>query len=110
MLPPTSVTPHRSTRQRSAQNRLGYDGHQGRRYIVEPSAWHFPECGLLPPPLALKATPSDPDTLSYDKAMADTSQNVLKWMEAARKGIASLEKNGTWIEVDMSKAKARYFR
>jgi hypothetical protein len=56
----------------------------------------FPECGLLPPPLALKVTPSDPDTLFYESAMLDTPQkNIARWMEAAAKEIASLEKNGT---------------
>ena len=105
--PTRNHTPRRSTRQRNAPSRLGYDGQQGRGYIVEPSAWIFPECGLLPPPLALKASPSDPDTLSYDEAMADTPSNVLKWMEAALKEVISLEKNGTWIEVDSETAKSR---
>ena len=49
---------------------------------------------------------SDPDSLSYDEAMADTD-NVERWMEAARKEIASLEKNGTWLEVNASEAKSR---
>jgi len=104
---PKPHSPRRSTRNRSAPTRLGYDGKQGSGYFVEPSAWIFPECGLLPPPLALKVTPSDPDTLSFDAAMSDTPQNVSKWMEAAAKEIASLEKNGTWFEVDMSVAKTR---
>lgn len=105
--PPQEHQPRRSTRQRVAPTRLGYDGHQGRGYFADPSAWVFPECGLLPPPLVLKATPTDPDTLSYDAAMSDTPVNVSKWMEAAAKEIASLEKNGTWIEVDISTAKTR---
>ena len=104
---PKSHSPRRSGRNRSAPNRLGYDGKQGAGYFVEPSAWIFPECGLLPPPLALKVAPSDPDTLSYEAAMSDTPQNVVRWMEAAAKEIASLEKNGTWFEVDMSVAKTR---
>ena len=104
---PPIPQPRRSTRDRIAPTRLGYDGNQGRGYYADPSAWIFPECGLLPPPLILKATPSDPDTLSYDEAMSDTVQNIEKWMEAAAKEIASLEKNGTWIEVDVSDAKTR---
>jgi Reverse transcriptase (RNA-dependent DNA polymerase) len=39
--------------------------------------------------------------------MSDSPSNVDKWMEAARKEIASLEKNGTWIEVNSSIAKSR---
>ena len=105
--PPPLHSPRRSTRQRTAPARLGYDGQQGRGYVVEPGAWLFPECGLLPPPLAFKATPSDPDTLTYDEAMSDKASNVTKWMEAARKEIESLEKNGTWIEVDASNAKTK---
>ena len=65
-----------------------------------------PECGLLPPPLAYKASVSNPDSLSYDEAMAIMG-NVERWMEAARKEIASLEKNGTWLEVNASEAKSR---
>ena len=100
-------SPRRSTRQRNAPSRLGYDGQQGRGYLVEPSAWLFPECGLMPPPLAMKATVSDPDTLSYEAAMADSPENIIKWREAARKEIASLEKNGTWIDVEVTNAKTR---
>ena len=62
----------RSTRQRNAPSRLGYGGDQGRGYIAEPSAWIFAENGLLPPPCAYKVATTDPDTLTYDQAMADT--------------------------------------
>jgi hypothetical protein len=55
----------------------------------------------------LKVTPSDPDTLSYEAAMSDNPQNISRWMEAAAKEIASLEKNGMRFEVDMSVAKTR---
>lgn len=105
--PPKPQQPRRSTRQRTAPSRLGYDGLQGRGYFADPQAWLFQECGLPSPPLVLKATPSDPDTLSYDEAMSDTASNVVKWMEAAAKEIMSLEKNGTWIEVETSTAKTR---
>jgi GAG-pre-integrase domain len=104
---PTFPSQRRSTRQRTAPSRLGYDGDQGRGYFAQPSAWIFPECGLLPPPLVYKATPSDPDTLTYDAAMSDKPMDVVKWLEAAAKEIASLEKNGTWIEVDASEARSR---
>ena len=53
---------------------------------------------------AYKAAPSDPDTLSFDEAMRDT-ENINEWMKAAQAEITSLEKNGTWIEVDKSVAK-----
>jgi hypothetical protein len=105
--PPQIHQPRRSKRERVAPTRLGYDGNQRHGYYADPSAWILTECGLLPPPLILKATPSDPDTLSYDEAMLDTPANGIKWMEAAAKEITSLEKNGTWIEVDASTAKTR---
>jgi Reverse transcriptase (RNA-dependent DNA polymerase) len=73
---------------------------------VDPSAWIFQECGFHGPPLAFKASNSDPDTLSYDEAMSD-EPNLSKWMAAAAKEIASLEKNKTWIETDISNAKSR---
>ena len=66
---PILHSPRRSSCQRSAPNRLGYNGQQGRGYLGEPSAWLFPECGLLPPPLAYKASVSDPDSLSYDEGI-----------------------------------------
>jgi hypothetical protein len=70
-----------------------------------PSAWVFAEFGLPSPPLALKVSPSDPDTLSYDKAMSD-STNLDKWMVAAAAEIASLEKNETWTETETANAKS----
>ena len=39
--------------------------------------------------------------------MSDKPIDVVKWAEAAAKEIASLEKNGTWIEVDASEAQSR---
>jgi hypothetical protein len=82
----------RSTRQRNAPSRLGFGGDQGRGYIAEPSAWIFAE--------------TDPDTLTYDQAMADNT-NILEWLTAAAKEITSLERNGTWIEVTMDVAKTK---
>ena len=109
-LPPPAPTiihnPRRSSRQRQAPTRLGYDGNQGLGYFVQPCAWIFTECGLPSPPLALKVSPSDPDTLSYDEAMSDLP-NLSKWMAAAAAEIASLEKNGTWIETQTANAKSR---
>jgi hypothetical protein len=56
-------------------------------------------------PHAFKASKSDPDILSYDKAMADVDREV--WIEAAKKEIKSLEEHGTWTEVDASEAASR---
>ena len=103
---PISYAPRRSGRQRQAPSRLGYDGNQGAGYYIEPSAWIFAEFGLPSPPLALKVSPSDPDTLTYDEAMSDTI-NLDKWMAAAAAEIASLEKNETWTETETANAKSR---
>jgi len=54
---------------------------------------------------AFKASNSDPDTLSYDEAMADCDREL--WIEAAKKEIKSLEDHGTWTEVDISEATNR---
>ena len=64
------------------------------------------ENGLLPPPLMLKAAPSDPDTLSFDEAMSDTA-NIDKWFAAAAKEIESLERNGTWQVVPIEEANSK---
>ena len=103
---PVVASPRRSTRQRSAPQRLGYEGDQGRGYIAQPSAWIFAENGLLPPPCAYKVANADPDTLSYDQAMADTA-NVSEWRAAAAKEIVSLEQNDTWVEVTTAVAKTK---
>jgi hypothetical protein len=101
--PPPYKSPRRSNRQKSAPQRFGYDNTQGHGYVASPSAWIFEENGIVLSPTAFKAAPTDPDTLSFDQAMADTA-NVTKWMEAAAKEIVSLEKNGTWREVDIGEA------
>ena len=104
---PSLVSPNRrSTRQRNAPSRLGFESDQGRGYIAEPSAWIFAENGLLPPPNTYKAAISDPDTLTYDQAMADTA-NASAWRSAAAKEIVSLERNAMWIEVTTDTAKTK---
>ena len=103
---PAPAPPRRSTRQRNAPTRLGYDGEQGLGYYAHPQAWVFLENGLLPPPLMLKAAPSDPDTLSFDEAMSDTA-NIDKWFAAAAKEIESLERNGTWQVVPIEEANSK---
>ena len=54
---------------------------------------------------AFKASNSDPDTLSYDEAMADVDRKL--WIAAAKKEMASLEDNGTWTEVELAEATSR---
>ena len=53
----------------------------------------------------MKASLSDPDTLSYDEAMRDA--DIEKWKVAAHKEIMELEGKGTWEEVPKSQAKTR---
>ena len=80
--PPPPTSPRRSSRIRAAPQHLGY--------FAASSAWIFEENGIILSPTALKAAASDPDTLSFDQAMADI-EHVTKWMEAAAKEVASLE-------------------
>lgn len=65
----------------------------------------FQDSGL-PAPYVYKAARSDPDTLNFDEAMADT-ENRQAWMDAAAKEISALEEKGTWEEVDISDAKSK---
>ena len=58
---------------------------------------------LLDHPLCLKASASDPDTLSYDQAMASDERE--QWIKAAEEEVRGLEKFGTWEEVPESEAK-----
>jgi hypothetical protein len=68
----------------------GYDSTQDHGYFASPSAWIFEEDGIILSQTAFKAAASDPDTLSFDQAMADI-EHVTKWMDAAAKEVASLE-------------------
>jgi hypothetical protein len=54
---------------------------------------------------AFKASNSDPDTLSYDEAMADVDREL--WIAAAKKEIKLLEDHGTWTKVDISETASR---
>ncbi|KAI2513070.1 hypothetical protein MHU86_1362 [Fragilaria crotonensis] len=109
---PVKHEPRRSTRNRSAPVRLGYDGQQGHGYMAEFDGtsleWLYNEVAecLSPPPSSYKASVSDPDTLSFSEAMAD-HDNIEKWLKAANDEIQSLQKNGTWIEVPITEAKTR---
>lgn len=57
--------------------------------------------------LALKASPTDPDTLSFDEAMAEEPEQVKEWLKAASAEIESLEKNATWSVVDKAEATSK---
>ena len=61
--PPPPTLPRRSSRIRAAPQRLGY--------FAALSAWIFEKNGIFLSPTAFKAAASDPDTLSFDQAMAD---------------------------------------
>ena len=110
-----NLPPRRSTRDRKAPDRLGYDGRQGRGYVAEGPTnllWLINALGeqeIHTAPdytLAYKTSSSDPDTLSFDEAMSDTD-NIKEWMKAANAEIESLVKNGTWKEVSVAEAKTR---
>ena len=45
-----------------------------------------------------KASVHDPDTLTWDEAMAESPQNVKNWLSAANKEIAALEGKHAWDE------------
>ena len=55
---------------------------------------------------ALRAAIADPDTLSWDGAMAEEHLRD-KWIESAAIEIQALEKKGTWDEVPISDAQTR---
>jgi hypothetical protein len=59
----------------------------------------------FPHPASFKATASDPDTLTFDEAMADPDRP--KWLEASEKEIRSLEEKGTWVEVGIDEATSK---
>ena len=57
-------------------------------------------------PLVFKASNLDPDTLTFDEAMADTA-NHQGWLEATANEISALEAKGTWEEVDILQAESK---
>jgi transposase InsO family protein len=69
---------------------------------AQPGLSHIYADNGITQPYAFKASNSDPDTLSYDEAMADVDRD--KWIEAAIQEILSLEKEDTWTEVDIEEA------
>ena len=57
-------------------------------------------------PFVFKASNSDPDTLTFDEAMANTV-NCQGWSEAAANEISALEAKGTWEEVNILQAESK---
>lgn len=55
---------------------------------------------------AFKASLGDPDTFTYDEAMAD-KEHADEWRMAAHKEIQALEKHGTWIIDEISNATSK---
>ena len=118
--PRPSTEPRRSGRRVGwSKPRLGYDGSQSFGYSAtavptfsRPAyalTAHFSSLFTalrIKAPAVYKAAASDPDTLSYDQAMAD-HPHVQKWLEAAAEEIRVLEAKGTWEEVPKSEAKGR---
>ena len=126
--PPAPSTPRRSTRNRRAPRRLGFDGSQGSGYqatthqkpnssipvdccaakqqVSLPPATFFTDAFLssgIAPPRALAArTTKDPDTLTWDEAIKDSSRS--EWLKAAQTEIDALVKKGTWDEVKQEEA------
>jgi hypothetical protein len=57
-------------------------------------------------PAAYKASISDPDTLTYEQAMADREHRN-EWLDAMQLEISSFESLNSWDEVDVSDAKTK---
>jgi hypothetical protein len=72
--------------------------------VVDPTFTPVFAMNGLDTPLAFKAS-SDPDTLTFDEAMADPDRP--RWIESAHKEIKSLEGNHPWEEVDVAEAKTK---
>ncbi len=64
---------------------------------VQPGLSHIYADNGITQPYAFKASNSDPDTLSYDEAMADVDQD--KWIEAAIQEILSLDIETTLTDI-----------
>jgi hypothetical protein len=131
--PPTSestspVPLRRSTRERRAPDRLNLYTESPSCFHIESTPYgfdaiaddaytylHHALCATTPAIQqasslisadSFKASIGDPDTLSWDQAMADV-ENLDKWMEAALKEISSLEAHGTWIVDEQANATSK---
>jgi len=99
----TSPPTRRSTRERRAPSRHGYDGTQGEHGYFA----HFANLLGRHSPLAMSARRSvkDPDIFTFDKAMRAPDRE--EWKKAAETEIQALVEHGTWIEVPKSEAETR---
>jgi len=101
---PSSVV-RRSSRVSTAPSRLGYDGKQGHRYLAfDPHAMMIYLANDIPAPSAFKVN-ADPDTLTYDEAIADPDRDC--WLESMLVEITSLESKEAWDEVFTDEARTR---
>ena len=77
-------------------------------YMEMPSNSYCPDlyyCNGLLTPFSLKAIASDPDSLSFDEAMASDDRPM--WREAMMKEVRALENRGAWSEVAAESAKTK---
>jgi hypothetical protein len=92
------------------QPRFGYDDHQGlgsHGYLAHAFGLQYvPTVFHGSSPVAYKAALSDPDTMTFEQAMADR-EHQHEWLDAMQKEISSFEALGTWDEVDISDAKTK---
>jgi hypothetical protein len=63
--------------------------------------------GIVFPAAYQASSLSDPDTLTYDQAMAEPEDQKAKWIEAMKIEIRELESHGTWDEVPITDAKTK---
>ena len=73
------------------------------RYLLY---FHFPNIDISNLYQFYKASKArdDPDLLTWDQAMAESPDQVKKWLEAADVEIQALEHKETWEEVGISKS------
>jgi hypothetical protein len=63
--------------------------------------------GLIFPAAYEASSPSDPNMLTYDQAMAESEDQRVQWIEAMKIEIHELESHGTWDEVPITDAKTK---
>ena len=92
----------RPTRNRVAPTRYTFDGVNGYAACTNFQE-SFPEAEI--PDLQInKATVSDPDTLGWDEAMAESEPHRSHWLKAAQSEISALEGKHCWQEVPNTEA------
>jgi len=100
----SSVVCH-SSRVTTVPSRLGYDRNQGHGYLAfDPHAIMIYLANNIPAPSAFKVN-ADPDTLTYNEAMADLDRDC--WLELMLVEITSLESMEAWDEAFTDEARTR---